>query len=69
MAVAGGACSAYRCSVMEDRLYCASTTTLRSLCVGVADAVERLGRGETVIVQGSDMQALRAELESVGRCR
>jgi hypothetical protein len=49
--------------VEEDYLYAASTTTLRSLCVDVATAVERLSRGETVIVQGSDMAALRSELD------
>ncbi len=63
MAVAGGACSAYRCRVEEDYLYAASTTTLRTLCVDVATAVERLSRGETVIVQGSDMAKLREELD------
>jgi len=63
MAVAGGACSAYRCFVMDGALHCQPTTTLRSQCVAVGEAVDILSRGETVIVQGSDMAALRSELD------
>ncbi|HRJ40434.1 MAG TPA: hypothetical protein PL105_01070 [Caldilineaceae bacterium] len=65
MAVAGGATSAYWCSVMDDVLYCSPTTTLRSQCVPVAQAVERMGRGERVMVAGSDVAALRSEVEKV----
>lgn len=65
MAVAGGATSAYRCSVMDDRLYCSPTTTLRSQCVAVAEAIEQMAQGETVVVAGSDMPALRIELAKV----
>lgn len=60
--MAGGACSAYRCYVMDGALHCQPTTTLRSQCVAVAEAVNILSRGETVLVQGSDMAALRQEL-------
>lgn len=65
MAIAGAATSAYWCAVMEERLYCTPTTTLRSQCVDLAEAIERLGRGERVTVAGSDMAALREELAKV----
>lgn len=65
MAVTGGATTAYRCSVLDNTLHCSRTTTLRKECVAVAEALERMGRGESVVVKGSDMPALRAELAKV----
>ena len=63
MAVAGGATSAYRCRVMDCALYVESTTRLRSECAPVQDALARLGRGEVVVVAGSDLAALRKILK------
>lgn len=65
MAVTGGATTAYRCSVLDNTLHCSRTTTLRKECVAVADAIKRMARGETVVVKGSDMSALRAGLRQV----
>lgn len=62
MAVAGGACSAYRCWMIGGELYVASTSTLRSLCTPVDEALERLEQGESVTVAGSDVAALRRRL-------
>lgn len=62
MAIAGGACSAYRCRVIDGELYVVPTTTLRSLCVEPTEAVDTLGRGEWVLIAGSDMADLRRML-------
>lgn len=62
MAIAGGATSAYRCQVVDGTLEASSTTTLRSECTAVDDAFVRLGRGERVVVAGSDMAELRKRL-------
>ncbi len=66
MAIAGGATSAYRCQVIDAELEVSNTTTLRSECVAVDEAFVRLGRGERVIVAGSDMEALRRRLGALG---
>lgn len=65
MAIAGGATTAYKCRVVDGFLHVTRTSGLRSQCVKVAEAIEQLGRGETVTVAGSDMGALRSELEKV----
>lgn len=66
MAVAGGATTAYRCWVQDDFLQVARTTTLRTQCVDVKDALLPLSRGEVVTVAGSDMAALREALKNEG---
>lgn len=42
MAMAGGACSAYVCQVRDNRLLVEATTTLRSLCADVTEALGQL---------------------------
>lgn len=66
MAVSGGATTAYQCTVQEYRLVTTATTRLRTDCATVSDAQERLSRGESVVVAGSDMEQLRQRLASVG---
>lgn len=63
MAIAGGACSAYRCRVIDGDLYVVATTTLRTLCVEPAEALDPLSRGEWVLVAGGDMAELRRLLQ------
>ncbi len=46
MAVGGGATGAFYCVVQANELVIRGTTTLRSECLAVAAAVEKLGRGE-----------------------
>lgn len=62
MAVAGGATTAYMCRVIGGELLVYRTTTLRSECATVDDAVQRLARCETVTVAGGDMAELRRRL-------
>lgn len=62
MAVAGGACTAYRCRLADGELITKTTSALRTYCATPDDALERLGRGESVTVAGSDMVTLRAML-------
>ena len=64
--MSGGACSAYRCQVQDGWLHVAAHSTLRSECVSVPDAVQRLARGEVVVVAGSDMATLRTQLAGHG---
>lgn len=66
MAIAGGVCSAYRCQIVSEELQVRYTSILRSLCASPEDAVNRLGRGETVVVAGSDMARLRTLLAPLG---
>lgn len=68
MAVAGGMTSAYRCSVQDNALIAAPTSYPSKDCANIEAALEILGRGETCIVAGPDMAALRARLlaEHVG---
>lgn len=64
MAIAGGACSAYQVRVRERQLQVVrSTTSLRSMCTGVEEAMIRLSRGETVTVAGSEMAELRRQVD------
>lgn len=69
MAVAGGACSAYQVRVQDRQLQVVrSTTSLRSMCTGVEEAMLRLGRGEMVTVAGSDITELRRQVDlAIGR--
>ena len=69
MAIAGGACSAYQVRVQDRQLQVVrSTTSLRSMCTGVEEAMLRLSRGETVTVAGSEMVELRRQVElAIGR--
>lgn len=66
MAVSGSSTSAYECTVQEYKLATKPTTTLRTECATVDDAQERLGRGETVTVAGSDIERLRSRLAAFG---
>ncbi len=66
MAISGSATTAYECTVQEYRLITTPTTRLRTDCATVSDAHERLERGETVTVAGSDMAQLRQRLASFG---
>lgn len=59
MAIAGGATTAYRCRLEDGALVAVATSTLRSLCVAVDDAVPQLREGWPVLVAGSDMVTLR----------
>lgn len=64
MAIAGGATSAYICSMdKEGKLMTQPTTTQRSLCVTVDKAIERIKAGERVTVAGGDVTELRRRLE------
>lgn len=66
MAAGGGATTAYECKVQGDKLETKPTTRLRSECARVADAQEKLSRGETVTVAGSDIEQLRSRLAAFG---
>lgn len=49
---------------MRDRqIHVQSTTTLRSMCIGVEEAMIKLGRGEVVTVAGADMAELRRQID------
>jgi hypothetical protein len=64
MAIAGGACAAYRVQVRDRQIDVQSTTTLRSMCTAVEEAILRLSRGEVVTVAGSDMAEIRRRVDS-----
>lgn len=63
MAIAGGACSAFRVQVSDRQIYVQGTTALRSMCVAVEEAMLRLSRGEQVLVAGSDMVEIRRRVD------
>ena len=65
MAVAGGACAAYRVQVRDRQIDVQGTTTLRSMCTAVEEAMLRLSRGEVVTVAGSDMAEVRRRIDLV----
>jgi hypothetical protein len=65
MAVAGGACAAYRVQVRDRQIDVQGTTTLRSMCTAVEEAMLRLSRGEVVTVAGSDMAEIRRRIDLV----
>ena len=66
MAIAGGACTAYRCHIQDNMLYSKRTTSLKTLCADPAEALPQFGCGEAVIVAGSDMAELRRLLVAQG---
>lgn len=58
---------AYRCRVVDEtKLMTEYTSMLRTECATVDDAAQRLLRGESVTVAGSDMGQLRSRLASFG---
>jgi hypothetical protein len=63
MAIAGGACAAYRVQVLDRQIYVQSATTLRSMCMAPEEAMLRLSRGEVVTVAGSDMVEIRRRVD------
>jgi len=65
MAMAGGACSAYKMSLRDGRLSMRPTTTLRSECVESAEAAAGyIINGGTVTVAGTDATAVRRLIEA-----
>lgn len=66
MAAVGGATSAYKCQVHAYELVIQPTTTLRTQCVRLDQALAALARGEQVTVAGFDMAALQVQLTQVG---
>ena len=66
MAAGGGATSAYKCQVNAYELTVQPTTTLRTQCVRLDQALAALARGELVTVAGSDMAALQVHLAQAG---
>ena len=66
MAAGGGATSAYKCQVHAYELVIQPTTTLRTQCVRLYQALAALARGEQVTVAGADMAALQTHLLQVG---
>ncbi len=66
MAAGGGATSAYKCRVNAYELTVIPTTTLRTQCVRLDQALAALAKGEQVIVAGSDMVALQTHLLQAG---
>lgn len=70
MAIAGGATTAYKCFWEIDdsgkgRLLATPTTTARTLCVDVPEALRRLRTGELAVVAGSDMAELHTAIAAV----
>ncbi len=60
MAVSGGMCTAYRCSILDDgHIHSASMTYPRHECDDPVAAVRRLADGEQPIVAGGDMTETR----------
>lgn len=66
MAIGGGATGAFWCQVDGNALQVVATTTLRSECADLPVAVDRLGKGERVLVQAYDMTKLRQALQTHG---
>lgn len=66
VAVAGSATTAYSCMISGYELAAIPTTRARSECATVDDALQRLAKGERVVVAGSDMAALRDRLRRAG---
>ena len=66
MAAGGGATSAYKCQVHAYELTVQPTTTLRTQCVRLDQALAALARGEQVTVAGADMAALQMHLAQAG---
>ena len=66
MAIAGGATTAYKCSLQNGKLRIDHTTAAGSICVAVADAVPAILGSATVIVAGSDMWQLQCAFRDQG---
>ena len=66
MAAGGGATSAYKCQVHAYELIVQPTTTLRTECAKLDQALAALARGEQVTVAGADMAALQMHLAQAG---
>lgn len=67
MAAGGSVTTAYTCRVIDEiKLTTQHTPRLRTECATVDDAAQRLLRGESVTVAGSDMRQLRSRLASFG---
>ena len=66
MAVAGGACSAYRLSMKDGQLMTKATSYMRSECHTPAQAIGLLAQGKEAIVAGSDMAAIGAAVRKEG---
>ena len=66
MAAGGGATSAYKCQVHAYELVIQPTTTLRTQCARLDQALAALARGEQVTVAGADMAALQMHLAQAG---
>lgn len=65
MAVAGGATTAYRLWLdAHNQLRSERTSTLRDLCAKPTEAAQELRNGRTVIVAGSDVDALRTMFDT-----
>lgn len=69
MAIAGGACTAYECRLLEDgTLATRNRTALRSYCADLdgepEENLRKLRNGETLTVAGSDVVKLRQLLAS-----
>lgn len=60
MAIAGGATTAYFCSIEDGKLMVHRTTCLRSYCDDPQGAIELLCSGLKATVAGSDMVEVRA---------
>ena len=58
--------SAYRCQVVNDRMQTKHEPKVRTECATIDDAVQRLQRGEAVVVSNTDMGKLRSRLASFG---
>jgi len=66
MAAGGGATSAYMCQVHAYQLVIQPTTTLRTECAKLDQALAALARGEEVTVAGADMAELQMHLAQAG---
>jgi len=66
MAAGGGATSAYKCQVHAYELVIQPTTTLRTECAKLDQALAALARGEEVTVAGADMAELQMHLAQAG---
>ncbi len=61
MAIAGGATVAYRCRIVDGKLYRDKDTAMKT--VPPLPAIDALLRGETVIVAGADVVAVARLVE------
>lgn len=64
MAIAGGATTAYRCSMIASVLETTTTSHLKEYCTKPADAAQLLRAGKVTFVAASDMTELRGLLST-----